>query len=86
MKQIRIKSWTGAMELHTVQSYVSRSAAYVDPYGGGGISENSRQVATQTADALGRLVQCLADKGIVNAAEVQMIAEGYVPNPDAQLE
>ncbi len=42
-----------------------------------GIAERAQQVADACAEAMGRLVAVLAEKGILTAPEVYHVAKGY---------
>ena len=50
-----------------------------------GIMEDTRDTAISTAEALGRLVDELAQRGILDVASVHQIATGYPLREKAQL-
>jgi hypothetical protein len=57
---------------HYVEEWVDNTCG--DHYG---IAEGAARTATNTLEAFGRLINVLADKGLLNNVEVSMIVHGY---------
>lgn len=74
MKQLLVKSWTGKMEPRDVEAYVASEVRQVNS---SGLAEQADEIARRGAEALGRLVQVLADNGQLTPAQITYIAEGW---------
>lgn len=70
--KIKIKDWMGVRE-ETIQRHIE---AVLDG-GRDGVSENAQATAAKTSAALGRLVNLLAEKRILDASEVLHVSGGY---------
>lgn len=78
---IKHKDWIGRSTESTVSAYVDKSLSQCLDHGG--IAEDARHVAGQVSEGLGRLVERLAEKGLLNGRDITYIADGY--EKDAEL-
>lgn len=73
MKNIKHSTWRGE-KTSTIADFVTSG---LDGRDYDGALERAGATADNTAEALGRLVEILAEKGIVSASEVVIIAGNY---------
>lgn len=73
--KIRYTNWRRTVEVADVKDYVARQLT--DTHADGTV-ERIGDVARQSAEAVGRLVELLADRGLLSAQDIVHLADDYV--------